>query len=147
MFYLTQLIVLCIICISLTLEQDIYHNQWAVRVPGGEQEARLVAGQHGLNYLGSIGSLEDLYLLEDHRIVKRSTKMSQNHHNLLSDDPKIVWFHQQIEKKRIMRNSTHQLSLPTDPQFRFEVERKDILFKSILYQITMAFKWRRCGRQ
>ena len=122
MFYLTQLIVLCIICISLTLEQDIYHNQWAVRVPGGEQEARLVAGQHGLNYLGSIGSLEDLYLLEDHRIVKRSTKMSQNHHNLLSDDPKIVWFHQQIEKKRMKRNSTHQLSLPTDPQFRCKVK-------------------------
>ena len=101
-----------------------------------------MADKHGLNYLGSVGTLEDIYLFEDHRIVKRSTEKSSNHHNLMADDAKIVWFDQQTEKKRTKRNSSHKISsLPTDPQFRFDIT---ISFTSILmstlFQIAMAFK-------
>merc|ERR1740124_195960 len=50
--------------------------------------------------LGRIGDLQDFYLLESHLINKRSTEKSHEHHALLGEDEAVVWFEQQLEKKR-----------------------------------------------
>ena len=35
---------------SELVAQDIYHNIWAVKIPGGLQEAKEVAVKHGFSY-------------------------------------------------------------------------------------------------
>ena len=47
---------------------------------------------------------------------RRSTDKSGEHHAMLDKDEDVVWFEQQIEKKRRKRNS--ESSPPTDPLFK-----------------------------
>ena len=50
---------------------QIYHNQIAVNVLGGDAVVEKVARRSGMTSLGRIGDLQDLYLLESHLISKR----------------------------------------------------------------------------
>ncbi|ODM97970.1 Furin-like protease 2 [Orchesella cincta] len=54
--------------------------------------------------MGNIGSLQNYYLFEHSRIRKRSVELSQEHHQLLSDEPDVHWFDQQVEKRRVKRD-------------------------------------------
>ncbi len=61
---------------------EVYHNQFAVHVPGGSSDPGLVdslAERHGLVSRGQIGALEDHFLLEHGRISKRSPEPSHHH--------------------------------------------------------------------
>ena len=50
---------------------QIFHNQIAVQVQGGEEVVDKVAMRTGMTNLGRIGDLTDFYLLESHHINKR----------------------------------------------------------------------------
>jgi len=97
---------------------QIYHNQIAVHVPGGEEVAEEVARRNGIQNLGKIGDLENFYLMESHKISKRSTRKAHEHHTALEDDSDVIWFEQQIEKKRVKRNSRSAPVEITDPLFK-----------------------------
>ena len=43
-------------------------DEWAVEIPGGNQEASKVAQEMGLKNAGQIGSLEDTYLFVSSRL-------------------------------------------------------------------------------
>ena len=43
-------------------------DEWAVEIPGGNQEASKVAQEMGLKNAGQIGSLEDTYLFVSNRL-------------------------------------------------------------------------------
>ncbi len=107
------LVVILIILVDQVLPQDqepeqgdMFHNQFAVHVPGGQHLANKVAQEHGFVNLGQIGALEDHYLLEHPHVVKRSIQLSQDHHDRLRDEPKVKWFQQQKELKRTKRSSS-----------------------------------------
>ena len=88
-------------------EKAVFHNQFAVHVPGGSSDPSKVeniASRHGFINLGQIGSLEDHFLLEHRRIVKRSADLSQEHHTLLEEEEGVEWFEQQRELKREKRD-------------------------------------------
>ncbi|XP_066589847.1 furin-like protease 2 isoform X2 [Prorops nasuta] len=82
----------------------IYSNQFAIHVPEGEDAAADIAGKHGFDFHGQIGSLKGYYLLSHKHVHKRSLSVSETHHKLLQDDPRVQWFQQQHEKKRKKRD-------------------------------------------
>ena len=81
-----------------------FHNQFAVLVPRGEEMANQLAHRHGFKNLGQIGDLENYYLFEHSRIQKRSTTASDLHAYLLTQEPDVKWWEQQVEKKRVKRD-------------------------------------------
>ena len=61
--------------------------------------ANQLAHRHGFTNLGQIGDLENYYLFEHSRIQKRSTTASDLHAYLLTQEPDVKWWEQQVEKK------------------------------------------------
>ena len=66
------------LCILLTVRmavaEELYQNQFAVEVAGGDEVAEVVAGRLGLLNLGRIGDLKGHYLFESQRLQKRYEK-------------------------------------------------------------------------
>ena len=62
--------------IAIEDHQDVYHNHFAVHVKGGLEAADRIAQRYGFENNGQIGSLEDHYLFQHHRVHKRSTTLS-----------------------------------------------------------------------
>ena len=58
--------------------QEVWHNQWAVRVRGGPAAAARVAAGAGLQLAGNIGDLPHTYLLHAPRLTKRSEQPTQS---------------------------------------------------------------------
>ena len=81
-----------------------FHNQFAVFVPKGTEMADRLASKHGFKNLGQIGDLENYFLFEHSRIQKRSTTASDLHAYLLTHEPDVKWWEQQVEKKRVKRD-------------------------------------------
>ena len=52
-------------------DKKVYHNQFAVEVKGGKEEADAVAERHGLVNLGQVGALVGHFLLESNKLEKR----------------------------------------------------------------------------
>lgn len=73
------------------LDDQIYHNQFAVLVPKGKQTADQVASAHGFVNLGQIGSLDNYFLFENSRLQKRSTEVSDEHEKMLAVEPDVAW--------------------------------------------------------
>ena len=48
----------------------------------------------------------------------RSTDKSHEHHSALAQDDDVVWFEQQLEKKRVKRNVASTDPHITDPLFK-----------------------------
>eukprot|EP00092_Neocalanus_flemingeri_P010889 GFUD01011728.1.p2 GENE.GFUD01011728.1~~GFUD01011728.1.p2 ORF type:complete len:109 (+),score=43.49 GFUD01011728.1:157-483(+) len=83
--------------------EKVYHNQFAVEVEGGKEAADQLAERHGLVNTGQIGALEGHFLLESHKIEKRSAEPCATTHGLLASDPEVKWFEQQTELGRSKR--------------------------------------------
>jgi len=81
-----------------------FHNQFAVLVPRGTEMADRLASKHGFKNLGQIGDLDNYFLFEHSRIQKRSTTASDLHAYLLTHEPDVKWWEQQVEKKRVKRD-------------------------------------------
>lgn len=96
---------------------DVYHNQFAVHIPGGPQLASKVASDHGLVNLGQIGALEDHFLFEHPHVHKRSTSLATDHHQRLIDNPHVTWVQQQKELKRTKRFVVDSNDIIPDPLF------------------------------
>ncbi|KAF2368887.1 Proprotein convertase P [Trinorchestia longiramus] len=103
------LFVLFLLCLSARkgVSQDVFHNQFAVKVPRGVQAANEVAQQHGFINIGQIGSLENYFLFEHPHVHKRSLDTSDHHCLSLSEHPQVEWVEQQVELKRVKRASVH----------------------------------------
>ena len=84
--------------------QKTFHNQFAVLVPRGKEMADRLATKHGFKNLGQIGDLENYYLFEHARIQKRSTTASDLHAYLLTQEPDVKWWEQQVERRRVKRD-------------------------------------------
>lgn len=82
----------------------VYLNQWAVYIEGGKLVADRVAQTNGYTNLGQIGSLENYYLFEHRRLMKRSTSQARHHHTKLRHEPEVLWVEQQVIRKRVKRD-------------------------------------------
>nr|XP_018904804.1 PREDICTED: furin-like protease 2 [Bemisia tabaci] len=99
------LLILTISCATRT--RPMYMNQFAVQLAeGGHEDANVIADKHGFRNLGQIGSLKGFYLFEHNRLRKRSLTASDEHHENLMSEKKIVWVQQQHEKRREKRDFT-----------------------------------------
>ncbi|XP_041980704.1 furin-like protease 2 isoform X2 [Aricia agestis] len=96
-----RLLVLVQVCASVP---ELYHNQFAVHVPGGDHHVEDIARRHGFENHGQIGSLKGYYLLSHHEVRKRSTEPSHDHHEKLNNEPQVRWFEQQRERRRVKRD-------------------------------------------
>ncbi|XP_071494703.1 furin-like [Diadema antillarum] len=101
-FLLILFVVLCEVqCLSSS--GDFYTNTYAVHIEGGPAQAQNVAENLGFVYLGEI--FQDHYhLMDHHHTVKRSADHSQVRRVHLSEEPKVLWFEQQVAKKRTKRD-------------------------------------------
>ncbi|KAJ3594058.1 hypothetical protein NHX12_006390, partial [Muraenolepis orangiensis] len=92
---------------------DIFTNTWAVEIPGGRHVAEQVAQKHGfINYGHVFG---DYYHFRHHVVEKRSTSFHQPTRKLFQEEPKVMWFQQQVVKNRKRRDVYAELS---DPKFK-----------------------------
>ena len=99
--------------------QEVYHNQFAVELAGGDELAEVVALRHGLLYMGKVGDLSGHYLFQSQHLEKRfdtevkycfssddifrSAEPCQETRAKLESDPDVVWFEQQKELSRRKR--------------------------------------------
>ncbi|XP_025032173.1 proprotein convertase subtilisin/kexin type 4 [Python bivittatus] len=93
---------------------SVYLSSWAVRVPGGAQEAQRLARRHGLLYLGQVIEGESYYHLKHRGMAQKSLTQHWGWHLRLKREPRIPWFEQQTLKRRTKRTAT---VVPTDPWF------------------------------
>ncbi|KAA0713725.1 Proprotein convertase subtilisin/kexin type 5 [Triplophysa tibetana] len=89
---------------SCLCKARIYTNHWAVRIPGGPEQAEHIANKYGYRNLGQIGDLKDYYHFFHSRTIKRSTISSRGTHSFITMEPKVEWLEQQVVKKRIKRD-------------------------------------------
>jgi len=85
-------------------QTNTFLNEFAVFIPAGEKVANELASRHGFINTGQIGDLDDYYLFEHRRISKRSANESVEHNVLLTREPEVKWFEQQLELKRVKRD-------------------------------------------
>ncbi|XP_070542304.1 neuroendocrine convertase 1-like isoform X2 [Ptychodera flava] len=85
---------------------DGYTNEWAVFVPGGETEARFVAAEHGYNYVGPVGSLENYFVFSHREAARRSKRSAHDLTKRLEDDKRVHWVEQQVAMRRVKRDFT-----------------------------------------
>lgn len=102
-------------------EPTMYHNQFAVHLPDGDEAAASIAAKHGFINRGQIGSLKGFYLFEHEHVRKRSLQAADHHHRNLNDEPQIKWFEQQREKIRKKRDFGDGPSVSTFSQYISEV--------------------------
>ncbi|XP_077988811.1 neuroendocrine convertase 1-like isoform X2 [Glandiceps talaboti] len=81
-----------------------FTNDWAVHIPGGETEAHLVAEQHGYEYIGKVGGLQDYFVFSHREIAKRSKRSAHHHTKRLEKDQRVHWVEQQIVRTRVKRD-------------------------------------------
>ncbi len=96
--------------------EDVFHNQFAVHIPGGTEVAHGVAKDHGFVNLGQIGALDDHYLFEHPHVAKRSVSKNGHYHGKLDSDPKVHWVEQQKEIRRTKRDVSLESKI-NDPLF------------------------------
>lgn len=94
-----------------SLSWSVYTNHWAVRIPGGSEEADKLASKYGFTNLGQIGGLEHHYHFHHSRVVRRSTFTTRGAHSFIHMDPKVDWAQQQVVKSRVKRHAR------SDPNF------------------------------
>ncbi|KAL9963138.1 hypothetical protein ACROYT_G032313 [Oculina patagonica] len=97
--------------------KDIYTNNWAVKVRGGQQEAVKLALKYGFSYDKQL--FKDYHVFKKPELKKRSvkTQLASEVDRKLDLDSKVEWFMHQKEKK-------YQL---------FSAKRKDPMFKDQWY--------------
>ena len=101
-------------------EEAIFHNQFALHIPGGTDNPDRVhdlARQHGFQNLGQIGGIHDHFLFRHHELDHRSRERSHFHHRILRNESSVKWFQQQKEKKRWKRDLQHDYLRFPDPLF------------------------------
>ncbi|XP_077187820.1 proprotein convertase subtilisin/kexin type 4-like isoform X1 [Paroedura picta] len=92
----------------------VFLSSWAVRVPGGAQEAQRLARKHGLLYMGQVIEGGDYYHLEHRGVKRQSLNLHWGWHMRLKKEPMVRWFEQQTLKRRSRRTVA---VVPTDPWF------------------------------
>ncbi|XP_046328704.2 proprotein convertase subtilisin/kexin type 5-like [Haliotis rufescens] len=83
---------------------NVYIHHIAVNIEGGHEAADRVARSTGLINKGQVGSVADHYLFEIPGRARRSASHSAEHHESLAAHPQVLWFEQQIERKRVKRD-------------------------------------------
>ncbi|XP_067930394.1 furin-like protease kpc-1 [Watersipora subatra] len=82
----------------------IYSNEWAVHIKGGYEKAKNVAERNGFVFVNEI--MPDHYSFYQHKVGKRSTEHSEEHHHLLTSDAEVLWAEQQRVLRRVKRDKT-----------------------------------------
>ncbi|KAK2189577.1 hypothetical protein NP493_102g03020 [Ridgeia piscesae] len=72
--------------------------------PREELLKKLVRGYSPPKAPSQIGSLENYYLFEHRRLMKRSTTQARHHHTKLRREPEVLWVQQQVLRKRVKRD-------------------------------------------
>lgn len=91
---------------------ELFTNQWAVQIEGGEDLAKYIAEKHGFVYVAKI--FQDHYLFTHRRITRRSIDQEDSYsYKDLFYDPQVRWVEQQVAKKRVKRD----LNLFNDPKW------------------------------
>ncbi|XP_075693227.1 neuroendocrine convertase 1 [Rhinoderma darwinii] len=85
-----------------------YVNEWAAEIPGGPEEADLLARELGYELLGPIGSLENHYLFRQSAHPRRMRRSIPHITKRLTDDDRVSWAEQQYIKERSKRSVFRQ---------------------------------------
>lgn len=109
----TVAVVSAVLLVSTSVHAQHYSSQWAVHIEGGNQVADAVAERNGFVNLGEI--FPDYYHFEHKRIVKRSLKPSDEHHNNLLSEPNVRWAKQQTIRSRKKRDFLQPRDLGPEP--------------------------------
>uniref|UniRef100_A0A8C4GN93 Furin (paired basic amino acid cleaving enzyme) a n=1 Tax=Dicentrarchus labrax TaxID=13489 RepID=A0A8C4GN93_DICLA len=109
----SALLVLLVSGLGPVLGQKVYTNTWAVHIPGGQEEADLIASKHGFVNHGHV--FGDYYHFRHRTVVKRSLSDHRGTQVRLQKDPKVTWAEQQVSKRRKKRDVYTE---PFDPKFR-----------------------------
>uniref|UniRef100_A0AAZ3SCX2 P/Homo B domain-containing protein n=1 Tax=Oncorhynchus tshawytscha TaxID=74940 RepID=A0AAZ3SCX2_ONCTS len=99
---------------SLTHQQVIYTNSWALYLSGTPEQINKIAKKHGFHILGKIFPDGNYYHMEQRGVAKQSLQAHYLHNLRLKMDPKVLWFAQQSGRSR---NRRHSFTVPTDPFF------------------------------
>ncbi|XP_078381979.1 proprotein convertase subtilisin/kexin type 6-like isoform X2 [Oculina patagonica] len=104
------------------LAKEIYTNDWAVKVRGGQQEAVKLALKYGFSYDKQL--FKDYHVFKKPELKKRSvkTQLASEVDRKLDLDSKVEWFMHQKEKKYQLFSAK-----PKDPMFKDQwyIERRD----------------------
>ncbi|XP_075037384.1 neuroendocrine convertase 1 [Mixophyes fleayi] len=104
--YIALVSLFCSCClVFVTGIERRYVNEWAVEVPGGPEEAELLAGELGYTLLGQIGSLENHYLFKLPAQARRWRRSAPHITKRLTDDERVSWAEQQYIKERSKRST------------------------------------------
>ncbi|GAB6028003.1 Neuroendocrine convertase 1 [Chamberlinius hualienensis] len=105
--WLATCVILRAVCASneeSDIENGEFINEWAVRIPGGERHAELVAREHGYHIIRRAVSFGDVYLMEKSDFKSRSKREAVHHTNKLREDFRVDWAEQQVAKRRDKRD-------------------------------------------
>ncbi|KAJ8304125.1 hypothetical protein KUTeg_017708 [Tegillarca granosa] len=121
-----SLLLLIILNEFLVIFGTHYTDKWAVKIKGGEAVARKLSEKYGFIYLGKI--IPDVYHFQHKDVQKRSAHPSAKHHQLLFEDPEVLWTEQQIVKRRVSRSMNTEKrefntlysspNFPNDPKWK-----------------------------
>merc|ERR1711872_497135 len=100
---MTTVWIIFLLAFTMAGAGNVYHNQFAVQVKGGNEVADKIAERHGLENKGQIGNLNEHFLFESHKLEKRSAEPCPTTHSKLSSDPDVSWCEQQVEQTRVKR--------------------------------------------
>jgi len=104
-------------------EHELATNLWAVELKEGADPDE-VAFEHGFINMGQVGELEHTFLFHKHVEIeapKKRVVIPDEHHSHLSTSPHVLWFENQVSKKRFVRWET-----PSDPLYANQWHLKDI---------------------
>uniref|UniRef100_F6YWW9 P/Homo B domain-containing protein n=1 Tax=Ciona intestinalis TaxID=7719 RepID=F6YWW9_CIOIN len=106
LLFLFLLISLFLCCRSnaTNTKPDVYLNEWAVEIYGGNDVADEVAAAHGFVNHGLIMKSKDFYRFSHPKLKKRSLDSSYEHHQNLLTNEKVTWAEQQRSKRRVKRD-------------------------------------------
>ncbi|XP_078493501.1 proprotein convertase subtilisin/kexin type 4-like isoform X1 [Ciona intestinalis] len=98
------LLILCCRSHATNRKPDVYLNEWAVEIYGGNDVADEVAAAHGFINHGLIMQSKDFYRFSHPKLKKRSLDSSYKHHQNLLTNEKVTWAEQQRSKRRVKRD-------------------------------------------
>nr|XP_026694354.1 furin-like isoform X1 [Ciona intestinalis] len=114
-------VVFLIVCCrsnATNTKSDVYLNEWAVEIYGGNDVADEVAAAHGFVNHGLIIKSKDFYRFSHPKLKKRSLDSSYEHLQNLLTNKKVTWAKQQNAKRRVKRDLDFDPNTgPNDPKW------------------------------
>ncbi|XP_029186534.2 furin-1-like [Acropora millepora] len=105
-------------CSFETERHHRYTNTWAIEINANSSEAVRITEKYGLTFQVKISS--NVYLFVYKTLPKISSKLCHSLEDLLSHEPLITWYAQQVRRKKALYNG-HEETHFNDPRWKDQV--------------------------